>query len=94
LRKKLQKGNISRYNFLDKRFSIHISRLATPATQRIHAMQNHSSHTNPGEAAAARKPLFAAPPPFLCALPANLAQLRPLFMAEPDEHGDPCHEEQ
>ena len=35
-----------------------------------------------------------AAPAFPCALPADVAALRPLFMAEPDEHGDAHHDAQ
>ena len=34
---------------------------------------------------------FDTPPAFPCALPADVARLRPQFMAEPDEHGDAHH---
>ncbi len=54
-------------------------------------MQNQTSHTKRPDHADADvlQQLLAAPPMYLCALPANLAHFRPQFMAEPEDHCDP-----
>ena len=59
-------------------------------------MHNHTAPKNhPDESdAGVLQHLFAGPPAFPCALPANLAQFRPQFMAEPEDHSDPAHDAQ
>ena len=58
----------------------------------MHAQGTHTTHTGIDDAAGTHQTLFDAPPAFPCALPADVARLRPQFMAEPDEHGDAHHD--
>jgi hypothetical protein len=55
-------------------------------------MQNHTiqkNHSDNTPETGVHQHLFAAQPAFPCALPADVAQLRPAFMAEVEDHGNP-----
>ena len=60
----------------------------------MHTQGKHPVHIDNTDETGNHPHPFDTPPACLCALPADVARLRPQFMAEPDDHGDAHHEAQ